>query len=120
MDADIALAGSEANSGIVMSELTEKFDRVYVKVTADQLESVTEAMKAYDCRVRPHRDGGDGQRAIPSKSEKAKGGPPTPAACSRKKEKGHGAACARFLMWRKTRGTPRSSVGKSVDNHFET
>ena len=32
VDADIALAGSEEKSGIVMSELTEKFDRVYVKV----------------------------------------------------------------------------------------
>lgn len=53
VDADIALAGSEANSGIVMSELTEKFDRVYVKVTADQLESVTEAMKAYDVEFVP-------------------------------------------------------------------
>ena len=53
VDADIALAGSEANSGIVMSELTEKFDRVYVKVTADQLESVTEAMKAYDVELVP-------------------------------------------------------------------
>ena len=53
VDADIALAGSEANSGIVMSELTEKFDRVYVKVTADQLESVTEAMKAYDVEFIP-------------------------------------------------------------------
>ena len=41
VDADIALAGSEEKSGIVMSELTEKFDRVYVKVTADQLESVS-------------------------------------------------------------------------------
>jgi len=37
----------------VMSELTEKFDRVYVKVTADQLESVTEAMKAYDVEFVP-------------------------------------------------------------------
>lgn len=36
-----------------MSELTEKFDRVYVKVTADQLESVTEAMKAYDVEFVP-------------------------------------------------------------------
>ena len=53
VDADIALAGSEEKSGIVMSELTEKFDRVYVKVTADQLESVTEAMKAYDVEFVP-------------------------------------------------------------------
>ena len=53
VDADIALAGSEEKSGIVMSELTEKFDRVYVKVTADQLESVTEAMKAYDVEFIP-------------------------------------------------------------------
>lgn len=53
VDADIALAGSEANSGIVMSELAEKFDRVYVTVTADQLESVTEAMKAYDVEFVP-------------------------------------------------------------------
>ena len=53
VDADIALAGSEANSGIVMSELTEKFDRVYVTVTADELESVTEATKAYDVEFVP-------------------------------------------------------------------
>ena len=53
VDADIALAGSEEKSGVVMSELTEKFDRVYVKVTADQLESVTEAMKAYDVEFVP-------------------------------------------------------------------
>ena len=53
VDADIALAGSEEKSGIVMSELTEKFDRVYVKVTADQLESVAEAMKAYDVEFVP-------------------------------------------------------------------
>ena len=53
VDADIALAGSEEKFGIVMSELTEKFDRVYVKVTADQLESVTEAMKAYDVEFVP-------------------------------------------------------------------
>ncbi len=53
VNADIALAGSEEKSGIVMSELTEKFDRVYVKVTADQLESVTEAMKAYDVEFVP-------------------------------------------------------------------
>ena len=53
VDADIALAGSEEKSGIVMSKLTEKFDRVYVKVTADQLESVTEAMKAYDVEFVP-------------------------------------------------------------------
>ena len=32
VDADIALAGSEEKSGIVMSELAETFDRVYVKV----------------------------------------------------------------------------------------
>ncbi len=53
VDADIVLAGSETNSGIVMSELTEKFDRVYVKVTAEQLEAVTEAMKAYDVEFVP-------------------------------------------------------------------
>ena len=53
VDADIALAGSEEKSGIVMSELAETFDRVYVKVTAEQLESVTEAMKAYDVEFVP-------------------------------------------------------------------
>ena len=53
VDADIALAGSEEKSGIVMSELAEMFDRVYVKVTAEQLESVTEAMKAYDVEFVP-------------------------------------------------------------------
>ena len=53
VDADIVLAGSEQNSGIVMSELTEKFDRVYVKVTADQLADVAEAMKAYDAEFVP-------------------------------------------------------------------
>ena len=53
VDADIVLAGSEEKSGIVMSELAETFDRVYVKVTAEQLESVTEAMKAYDVEFVP-------------------------------------------------------------------
>ena len=53
VDADIALAGSEEKSGIVMSEPAETFDRVYVKVTAEQLESVTEAMKAYDVEFVP-------------------------------------------------------------------
>ena len=53
VDVDIVLAGSEANSGIVMSELAERFDRVYVKVTADELGSVTEAMKAYDVEFVP-------------------------------------------------------------------
>ena len=32
---------------------SETFDRVYVKVTAEQLESVTEAMKAYDVEFVP-------------------------------------------------------------------
>ena len=53
VDADIVLAGSEEKSGIVMSELAETFDRVYVKVTAEQLESVTETMKAYDVEFVP-------------------------------------------------------------------
>ena len=53
VDADIVLAGSEERSGIVMSELAEMFDRVYVSVTEDQLDAVTEAMKAYDVEFVP-------------------------------------------------------------------
>ena len=54
VDADIVLAGSEEKSGIVMSELAETFDRVYVKVTAEQIESVTEAMKTHDVELNHH------------------------------------------------------------------
>ncbi len=53
VDADIVLAGSEERTGIVMSELAEKFDRVYVPVTAEQLESVAAAMSAYDTEFVP-------------------------------------------------------------------
>ena len=53
VDADIVLAGSEERSGIVMSEYVRDFDRVYVPVTADQLEAVTEAMKDYDVEFVP-------------------------------------------------------------------
>ena len=53
VDADIVLAGSEERTGIVMSELAEKFDRVYVPVTAEQLEAVAEAMRAYDTEFVP-------------------------------------------------------------------
>lgn len=53
VDADIVLAGSEERTGIVMSELAEKFDRVYVPVTAEQLEAVAEVMRAYDTEFVP-------------------------------------------------------------------
>ena len=53
VDADIALAGSEEKSGIVMREYVKDFDRVYVACTSEQLESVTEAMKAYDVEFVP-------------------------------------------------------------------
>ncbi len=53
VDADIVLAGSEERTGIVMSELAEKFDRVYVPVTAEQLDAVTAAMGAYDTEFVP-------------------------------------------------------------------
>ena len=53
VDADIVLAGSEERTGIVMSELAEKFDRVYVPVTPEQLDAVTAAMSAYDTEFVP-------------------------------------------------------------------
>ena len=53
VDADIVLAGSEDKSGIVMREYVKDFDRVYVACTSEQLESVTEAMKAYDVEFVP-------------------------------------------------------------------
>ncbi len=53
IDADIVLAGSEDRSGIVMSEYVKNFDRVYVACTSEQLESVAEAMKAYDVEFVP-------------------------------------------------------------------
>ena len=53
IDADIVLAGSEDRSGIVMSEYVKGFDRVYVACTSEQLESVAEAMKAYDVEFVP-------------------------------------------------------------------
>ncbi len=53
VDADIVLAGSEERTGIVMSELAERFDRVYVPVTAEQLDAVAAAMSAYDAEFVP-------------------------------------------------------------------
>ena len=53
VDADIVLAGSEDRSGIVMSEYVKDFDRVYVPVTAENLDAVTEAMKDYDVEFVP-------------------------------------------------------------------
>ena len=53
VDADIVLAGSEDKSGIVMREYVKDFDRVYVACTSEQLESVMEAMKAYDVEFVP-------------------------------------------------------------------
>lgn len=53
VDADIVLAGSEERTGIVMSELAERFDRVYVPVTAEQLDAVAAAMSAYDTEFVP-------------------------------------------------------------------
>ena len=53
IDADIVLAGSEERTGIVMSEYVKDFDRVYVPVTAENLDAVTEAMKDYDVEFVP-------------------------------------------------------------------
>ncbi len=46
VDADIVLAGSEERTGIVMSTLSEKFDRVYVSVKEGDLETVKAALDA--------------------------------------------------------------------------
>jgi len=53
VDADIILAGGEERTGIVMSELAPKFDRIYAVTTAEQLPELREAMKAFDTELIP-------------------------------------------------------------------
>lgn len=53
VDADIVLAGSEERTGIVMSELCEKVDRVYVAVEEDELVAVAEAMEGLEAEFVP-------------------------------------------------------------------
>lgn len=53
IDADIVLAGSEERTGIVMSELAPKFDRVYVVVEESDRAAVAEAMAAYETEFVP-------------------------------------------------------------------
>lgn len=56
IDEDIVLAGSEERTGIVMSELAPKFDRVYVKTTAEKLPEVQKAMEGIDTELVPILD----------------------------------------------------------------
>lgn len=53
MDADIVLAGSEERTGIVVSELAPKFDRVYVAATEETLPQLTAAMAGIDTELVP-------------------------------------------------------------------
>lgn len=53
IDADIVLAGSEERTGIVMSELAPKFDRVYVAATGETLPQLQEAMEGIDTEFIP-------------------------------------------------------------------
>jgi len=53
IDEDIVLTGSEERTGIEMSELAPKFDRVYVKTTAEKLPEVQKAMEGIDTELVP-------------------------------------------------------------------
>lgn len=53
IDADIVLAGSEERTGIVVSELAPKFDRVYVAATEETLPQIAAALKEIDTEFVP-------------------------------------------------------------------
>ena len=53
IDADIVLAGSEERTGIVVSELAPKFDRVYVAATEETLPQIAAAMEGIDTELVP-------------------------------------------------------------------